>query len=161
MISIFNLENVIGSEFDDSLTGNSGNNNLTGRDGNDVISGGEGDDFITGSNGTDILTGGEGSDRFVYLSPSEGGDTITDFAQGTDKIAVVSAVFGGGLPVGELPESRFSLGSGATTSEQRFTFNDASSELFYDADGSGAATPQLVATLTDVSNLSAGDIMVL
>ena len=159
--SLFNLENVIGSDGNDSLTGNSGNNSLTGRDGNDVISGGEGDGFLTGSNGRDMLTGGEGSDRFVYLSFDEGGDTITDFTVGTDKIAVVSAgFFGGGLPVGELPESRFSLGSDATTSEQRFIFDDASGALFYDADGSGTAAPQLVTALTD-SNLNAGDIMVL
>ena len=154
------IENIIASEFNDSLIGNSGNNSLTGRDGNDEISGGLGDDFITGSDGADNLTGGGGSDRFIYLSPSEGGDTITDFTQGTDKITVVSVGFGGGLPMGELSESNFVSGSGATTSEQRFIFDDASGELFYDADGSGAATPQLIATLTD-SNLSAGDIMVL
>ena len=157
---LFNLENVIGSEFNDRITGNSGNNSLTGRDGDDVISGGAGDDFITGSNGADILTGGEGSDRFFYLNPSEGGDTITDFAEGTDKIVLVSVGFNG-LTAGELPESRFALGSSATTAEQRLVFDDASGELFYDVDGSGGTAAELVATLTGVTSLSAEDITLL
>ena len=159
--SLFNLENVIGSEFDDNLMGDSGNNSLTGRDGNDVISGGSGDDFITGSQGADTVSGGEGSDQFVYLNPNDGGDTITDFAVGMDKITVVSAVFGGGLSAGELPQSSFAFGSAATTSDQRFIFNDASGELFFDRDGNGVATQQLIATLSGVSNLSAEDIMLL
>ena len=159
--SLFNLENAIGSEFDDNLTANSGNNSLTGRGGNDAIAGGSGDDFLTGSTGADILTGGEGSDQFVYLNPNEGGDTITDFVVGTDKIAAVASGFGGELSAGELPESSFVMGSAATNSEQRFVFNDASSELFFDADGSGAASQQLIATLDGVSNLSAGDILLL
>ena len=159
--SLFNLENVIGSEFDDNLTANSGNNSLTGRGGNDAIAGGSGDDFLTGSMGADILTGGEGSDQFVYLNPNDGGDTITDFVVGTDKIAAVASGFGGELSAGELSESSFVMGSAATNSEQRFVFNDASSELFFDADGLGAASQQLIATLDGVSNLSAGDILLL
>ena len=159
--SLFNLENVIGSDGDDNLTGNSGNNSLTGRDGNDALNGGAGDDFLTGSTGADTLTGGDGSDQFVYLNPSEGGDTIADFAVGTDKIAVVSAGFAVGLPVGELPESRLAIGSVATGIDQRFVFDESSSELFFDADGSGNSPQQLIATLDGVSNLNAGDIVLL
>ena len=158
---LFDIENVIGSGGNDNLTGNSGSNSLTGRSGNDIISGLGGDDFITGSQGSDTLSGGEGSDQFVYLNPGDGGDTITDFVVGTDKVTAVSAVFGGGVPVGELPQSSFVYGSTATTSEQRFVFNDVSGELFFDRDGNGAATQQLIATLDGVSNLSAGDIMLL
>ena len=159
--SLFDLENVIGSEFDDNLTGNSGNNSLTGRGGNDRIAGGEGDDFFTGSNGADILNGGAGSDRFIYLSANEGGDTIADFAVGTDKIVAVASSFGGGLSAGELPVESFVYGSAATSSEQRFIFDDASRELFFDADGSGAASQQLIATFEGESKLSAGDIQLL
>ena len=159
--SLLRVENVIGSGGNDNLTGNSGSNSLTGRNGNDIISGLGGEDFLTGSQGADSLTGGEGSDQFVYLNPNEGGDTITDFVVGTDKIAAVASGFGGELSAGELSESSFVMGSAATNSEQRFVFNDASSELFFDADGSGAASQQLIATLDGVSNLSTGDILLL
>ena len=159
--SLLRVENVIGSDGDDFLTGNSGNNSLTGRDGNDALIGGAGDDLLTGSMGADTLAGGEGSDQFVYLDPTEGGDTITDFAVGTDKIAVVAAGLAVGLLVGELRENRLAIGSAATGSDQRFVFDESSSELFFDADGSGDLPQQLIATLDGVSNISAGDIMLL
>ena len=159
--SLFDLENVIGSEFDDNLTGNSANNSLTGRDGNDTIAGGEGNDFLTGSNGADILNGGAGSDRFIYFNANEGGDTIADFAVGTDKIIAIASGLGGGLSAGELPVESFIYGGAATSTEQRFIFNDASRELFFDADGSGAASQQLIATFESESKLSAGDIQLL
>jgi len=56
-----NIENIVGSAFDDPL-GNAGVN---------VIEGGAGDD----------LTGGSGADTFVYRASSEGRDTITDFCE--------------------------------------------------------------------------------
>ena len=111
--------------------------------------------------GADTISGGEGSDRFVYLNPGEGGDTITDFAVGVDKIAVVATGFAGGLSAGELPNNRFTIGSAAIDSRTRFVFNDASGELFFDADGGGAVDAELIATLDGVSSLSAGDIMLL
>ena len=158
--SLLGLENAIGSEFDDNLTGNSNSNSLTGRGGNDGIVGGGGDDFLTGGLGTDNLTGGLGSDRFVYLDASEGGDTISDFAVGTDKIALLASGFGGGS-AGELPASSFAISNGATTSEQRLIFDRSSSELSFDADGSGSSPQQLIATLNGVSDPSAADIVLI
>lgn len=93
--------------------------------------------------------------------PNEGGDTITDFAVGTNKIAAVAAGFNSGSPVGVLPESRFATGSGAPSSEQRFVFSESCSELFFNTDGSGSSPQQLIVTLKGVSNLSAGDITLL
>ena len=155
------LENIIGSEEDDNLTGNSGNNSLTGRNGNDTLAGLAGDDFLTGSAGADTISGGEGSDQFIYFNSSQGGDTINDFAVGVDKISVVSAGFGSGLSAGELAPNRFTIGSVALGNQTRFVFNDASGELFFDADGGGVVDQELIATLDGVSNLSAGDIILL
>ncbi|MGK9168005.1 hypothetical protein KXR53_16980, partial [Inquilinus limosus] len=53
------IENVSGSQGNDSLVGHSGANTLQGWNGNDVL---------TGSGGKDTLTGGAGADRFVYGS---------------------------------------------------------------------------------------------
>jgi hypothetical protein len=76
------FENVIGSNFNDSITGNSGANLLNGGSGNDILNGGL---------GNDILTGGAGNDVFVYTStldsPSGANrDVITDFQRGFDRI---------------------------------------------------------------------------
>jgi Ca2+-binding RTX toxin-like protein len=51
-------------------------------------------DRIEGGGGADILTGGSGADLFIYKAPVEGGDTITDFATGVDKLQFVSGAFG-------------------------------------------------------------------
>ena len=53
--TLISVENVFGSNFNDTLTGTSGANQLHGQDGNDVIKGGGGNDFLDGGNGNDIL----------------------------------------------------------------------------------------------------------
>lgn len=53
--TIFNFENIIGSGYNDILTGNSGNNNILGGNGNDTIEGGAGDDTLNGEGGTDTV----------------------------------------------------------------------------------------------------------
>ncbi|MCC5636578.1 hypothetical protein LC593_12025 [Nostoc sp. CHAB 5844] len=54
----------------------------------DKIKGTAGNDIITGFRGKDVVTGGSGVDAFVYTSIVDSGDTITDFAVGTDKIVL-------------------------------------------------------------------------
>lgn len=105
--------NGTGNDIDNLINGNSANNliegfsgsdRLYGFAGNDTINGGDGDDWIfsgvgnesvsdgmgriTGIKGSDILTGGNGSDYFAYNNITEGGDLITDFTVGSDKIVV-------------------------------------------------------------------------
>ena len=74
-----NIENLSGSAFNDSLSGNDranvlsggdGHDNLYGRGGDDVMVGGEGDDFLRGSDGADVLDGGTGWDRVSSFVPS-------------------------------------------------------------------------------------------
>ena len=74
------IEGVIGTYYDDVLTGNDAANRLDGDPGNDRVSGGGGDDLIDGGPGVDILTGGLGADTFVMNDFN--GDTITDFGAG-------------------------------------------------------------------------------
>ncbi len=71
---MINVENVIGSDFDDRLTGNNVANQ---------INGGAGNDFIVGGAGDDVLTGGSGNDHFLYYV-GDGKDTITDLAIGDE-----------------------------------------------------------------------------
>ncbi len=72
MAAMDKMENVIGSRFDDDLSGDNAAN------------------VITGGLGADKLTGYGGADRFVFTALAESTaaapDTITDFVHGIDKI---------------------------------------------------------------------------
>ena len=59
---LFDIENLTGSEFDDTLTGDRGDNRLIGDAGADVLSGGAGEDILLGGTGDDYLSGGAGAD---------------------------------------------------------------------------------------------------
>lgn len=107
------IENLVGSSFDDQLSGNDGSNSLTGGEGNDTLNGmggtdillgGAGNDRLNGQGGSDTLNGGLGDDVlsggtssidvFVFdraVAPNGslvgwGRDTITDFEHGSDHI---------------------------------------------------------------------------
>jgi len=67
--SLINIENLVGSLYDDSLTGNNINN---------VIDGGAGNDTIDGGAGNDTIDGGAGNDTYIVtLSNFDNWDTIS------------------------------------------------------------------------------------
>ncbi|AFK52466.1 beta strand repeat-containing protein [Tistrella mobilis] len=63
---LISIENLMGSSFDDRLTGNGGVNVLIGGEGDDVLDGGGGNDSLIGGAGADRLIGGAGMDRAGY-----------------------------------------------------------------------------------------------
>lgn len=67
------IENVIGSEHGDEVTGDPGVNRLAGGSGDDRLAGAGGDDRILGERGPDKLHGGSGADR---LSGAGGNDWL-------------------------------------------------------------------------------------
>ncbi len=71
--TLINIENVIGSRYQDNLLGSAGANDLYGRHGNDRLYGGEGEDRLFGEEGDDRLSGSEGADK---LYGGEGNDTV-------------------------------------------------------------------------------------
>jgi Ca2+-binding RTX toxin-like protein len=71
--TLVNIENLIGSNYGDVLTGNDGDNTFDGWDGNDIINGGGGTDWLFGGGGQDTLNGGEGQD---FLYGGDGNDTL-------------------------------------------------------------------------------------
>ena len=82
--SLSNMENLIGSMFNDSLTGDGNANVLSGLAGNDILIGGGGDDMLIGGAGSDTMTGGSGKDTFKWSAADAGGtDVIKDFTTGT------------------------------------------------------------------------------
>ena len=62
----FEIENLVGTAFNDSLTGNEERNQLSGLDGDDFIFGFGGTDYIKGGKGNDTIDGGAGSDFALY-----------------------------------------------------------------------------------------------
>ncbi len=55
------IENIMGSDFDDKLTGDDGTNRLNGGAGDDILRGGNGKDYLVGGAGEDVLDGGNGN----------------------------------------------------------------------------------------------------
>ncbi|MFW9080969.1 retention module-containing protein [Pseudomonas sp. P2757] len=80
------IENLVGSNFNDSLTGDNNSNVINGGLGNDTLNGGGGDDWLIGGLGNNTLTGGAGADTFQWLKGNSGHDVVTDFTPGTDKL---------------------------------------------------------------------------
>ncbi|CAN5555284.1 M10 family metallopeptidase C-terminal domain-containing protein [soil metagenome] len=76
------IENAIGGDGDDRLTGNLAKNHLTGGDGKDILDGLQGGDFLEGSGGRDSLFGGSGNDLLIG---GAGGDEI-EGGGGDDRI---------------------------------------------------------------------------
>ncbi|PSH58658.1 hypothetical protein CU100_13920 [Phyllobacterium endophyticum] len=69
------FENLVGSQWADTLTGNTKNNQLFGMGGNDTIRGLGGNDKLLGGDGNDILIGGAGADS----ATGQGGNDIYRF----------------------------------------------------------------------------------
>ncbi|MFW0754350.1 retention module-containing protein [Pseudomonas sp. H11T01] len=84
--TLTSIENLIGSNYNDTLTGDNNANIINGGLGNDVLNGGGGDDILIGGMGNNTLTGGPGSDTFQWLQGNSGHDVVTDFTPGTDKL---------------------------------------------------------------------------
>lgn len=118
--TLVSIENVDGSNFEDTLIGDTGTNSLNGAGGDDVLIGGGGNDMLVdyfGSNvmdggagddllnvsgyNADVLTGGTGADTFSFVVDGfvavPGGPpyvtTITDFEIGIDSIEFDVAPF--------------------------------------------------------------------
>lgn len=104
--TVINVENVVGSDQDDSITGSSSPNALTGGAGNDILVGLGGSDNLSGGSGSDTLRGGTGND---FLAGGDGRD-ILDGGAGVDTIDYSGELQGVYLELG-LGSSRTAAGS--------------------------------------------------
>ena len=109
---------LIGDEGNDRLNGGSGFDDLYGGEGDDTLAGNSGNDTLDGGNGDDILRGGQGADTFVFTADS-GNDTISDFSNNIDTIAIDGALvsnFDALKALGELVDGNavFTFADGST-----------------------------------------------
>lgn len=91
--SLVNIENVRGSNFNDTITGNDLANVFHGGAGADVMNGAGGNDLLVGGAGNDALTGGAGADQFMFEASGNGIDRIADFMT-DDQLLVAGTVTG-------------------------------------------------------------------
>ncbi|PIK76525.1 retention module-containing protein [Pseudomonas sp. 382] len=110
------IENLIGSDHNDTLIGDSGDNLLNGGLGNDVLKGGDGNDILIGGPGDDIMTGGNGNDAFVWQKGDTGHDTVTDFTPGSDHLDLSQLLQGENATAASLDDYLHFKVSGSGTS---------------------------------------------
>jgi Ca2+-binding RTX toxin-like protein len=120
------IEQVLGSQYNDTITGDSGANRLQGGAGNDILDGAVGNDTLEGGQGDDTLNGGAGADRLVGGSGDDlyivdhAGDTLIELAnEGRDTVrASVSVTLGANIENLELTGTAALSGTG--NSENNF-----------------------------------------
>jgi Ca2+-binding RTX toxin-like protein len=172
--SIRNVDEAIGTIFDDSMTGNKRNNLLNGFAGRDELLGEDGDDRLVGGASNDQLEGGDGKDRFIFTTTPNypeglnqpfrkallGVDRILDFERGKDQIVLDQGSF---TEVDKKVkfDSVDSIKE-ARTSSGIITYIRDSGKLFYNPNGSrsGFGEGGLFAVLEGDVNLGRKDFSV-
>jgi len=96
--TLIDVERLVGSDFNDSLTGDGQSNLIDGHTGDDMIFGGAGNDFlfgddgndeISGDAGSDLIDGGAGTDRAVFAGTAAD-YTITMLADGNWEVQEIA-----------------------------------------------------------------------
>jgi len=156
------IENLIGSNFNDTFIGNHLANQLIGEKGNDNLSGGLGDDVLIGGAGYDTLTGGPGKDRFLFETVRGAGvDNIKDFISVDDTINLENKFFTKLADTGVLDASLFVKGTTALDSNDYVIYNPATGAVTYDANGSSAGQGVKIAMLGVNLALTNADFVVI
>jgi Ca2+-binding RTX toxin-like protein len=134
---------------------------LSGNELGNLIYGNAGSNVLDGKQGNDALVGFGGADTFAFTTAlgANNVDFIFDF-DADDVIALDDAVFTG-LGLGALSASAFTTGTAAQDAADRIVYNQATGQLFYDADGNGNGAQMLFATLSGNPILTASDFTVI
>jgi serralysin len=165
------VEDLYGSNYGDSLLGNSdanviwganGNDLIYGRNGTDTLYGGSGNDILNGGDGLDVMEGGTGADSFLFNSALNGeADRITDFSAVDDRFLLENSVFTALGATGTLAGSAFLVGAAAVTASHRVLFDSVSGNLLYDADGSGVGAAITFARVDPGLGITAADFLII
>jgi Ca2+-binding RTX toxin-like protein len=105
---LVSIENLTGTNFNDTLIGNGADNVLSGLGGNDVLSGNAGNDRLSGGTGNDQLNGGIGNDTL-------NGDAGNDRLDGWTGNDILNGGSGNDTLLGWTGNDRLNGGSGNDT----------------------------------------------
>ena len=159
-----NIENIIGSDFNDVITGNAQANKLDGGAGDDTITGGLGADTINGGAGLDTAsyadstlavtvslvsgstnTGGSAQGDILSLIENLTGSNYNDNLTGDASANIINAGDGNDTITGGLGADTINGGAGLDTSSY--------------ADSAVAVTVSLVASAVNTGGTAQGDIL--
>ena len=156
--TVVNMENIIGTIYDDTLIGNDSNNTidaLAGNDliddgaGNDTVNADAGDDTVRGSAGNDVLDGGSGTDLLDFSGETNRVDVWLYFLDqatgvdiGTDTLSNFENISGGSgndSLIGSLTDNVITGGAGNDNifglSGNNTLSGDAGADSIYGGDG--------------------------
>jgi Ca2+-binding RTX toxin-like protein len=119
--------NGVGSNLDNTITGNSGRNTLLGGDGNDTLAGG---------GGNDTLDGGQGADLFV-LGAGSGNDTVNHF-DSADHFDLGGELFSNAAEAGGNTTLAYDGGSVVVTGVVGLTLDEWNAYVIPDAESASA-----------------------
>lgn len=139
------IENVLGSAYGDTITGDGGANVLTGGAGGDTLNGGSGADTLYGGDGADTLYGNGGADTFVFEAATafNNVDTVSGFSTGdTDKIDIA-----------DILDGVYDYGVDSILDFVKIEDSGSDSVLKIDADGGGDSFVT-IATLLGITGLT-------
>lgn len=133
-----NMEGVIGSKFDDFLSGGIGN------------------DVLIGGGGADVLSGGAGQDTFVFNTAPNAVVQIQDFsASGVDSIELSASMFSniaaganGTLLAADFVGVTSGGASADVAADVNIIYDSGTGNLYYDTDGGSNLNRTLFAHLT-------------
>ncbi len=154
----------------DILYGLGGNDWLEGKGGFDYLLGGDGADTLIGGFGFDLYTGGAGADLFIYNSGFEGGafalggEVITDFESGVDRIAFIGATSGfASFIVGNnlFLQTTAPTGTQGTTTGPTLIYDRSAGALWFDSNGNQAGGLNYLASVLGAPTLTAADFVVI
>ncbi|MCB1434610.1 MAG: hypothetical protein KDK75_19440, partial [Alphaproteobacteria bacterium] len=156
--TISGIENLIGTNFDDSLTGDGGDNDLNGLAGADTL---------TGGNGTDQLHGGHGNDTFSFSATAHSGlgalsDIIHDFSQsvGNDDVIKLSQIDAIESTAG-VDDAFTYIGQDAFSAEGQIRATQSGTRTIIQINTSGTDTAEMRIILEDftANSLTAADFI--
>ena len=100
--TLYGIENVIGSDFADIITGDGKANIINGGNGGDTINGGANNDTLYGESGDDTLAGGQGNDLLYGGDAVAGsGNDTADYSTATAALAITLDVNGNAANVND------------------------------------------------------------
>jgi Ca2+-binding RTX toxin-like protein len=171
LITLFSIEDVRGTNFNDTIVGGLAANYLIGLAGNDALDGGASADLIEGGLGADTMTGGAAADRFIFRNVTESGvtaptrDIVTDF---TINPAVSSAFVDRidlnviDAQAGTAGNQAFTfLGAGAFTAEGQVRAFQSGADTIIEVNTTGASGAEMTIQLSNftAANLTGADFI--